>query len=260
MRGGDGTVGVAVQLCRSGGAGRRDHPLRTIRMVVNEALAKLSGEFAALYARMGSNRRSRPRSFCGRRGDASGGDRAGRPAHGPARVRILAPRAGRASSRSCCTRAASARCGACSRRSGHHVLSLHRSAYAGLRLGTLAPGASRPLRPAELELLRTRRAGRLTWRRRGSTAISRSPAWHAPQRRRARARRPRGGRRRRRRGARRWPSSRARASRSTASPSTTRRAGGRARRARRRRGAARWPTRASCTSLAHRPTGAWRRC
>jgi 23S rRNA pseudouridine2605 synthase len=37
---------------------------------------------------------------------------------------------------------------------GHHVLSLHRSAYAGLRLGTLAPGASRPLRPAELELLR----------------------------------------------------------------------------------------------------------
>jgi 23S rRNA pseudouridine2605 synthase len=37
---------------------------------------------------------------------------------------------------------------------GHHVLSLHRSAYAGLRLGTLPPGASRPLRPAELELLR----------------------------------------------------------------------------------------------------------
>jgi 23S rRNA pseudouridine2605 synthase len=38
---------------------------------------------------------------------------------------------------------------------GHHVLSLHRSAYAGLRLGSLAPGASRPLRQAELELLRS---------------------------------------------------------------------------------------------------------
>ena len=38
---------------------------------------------------------------------------------------------------------------------GHHVLSLHRSAYGGLRLGSLAPGASRPLRPAELELLRS---------------------------------------------------------------------------------------------------------
>jgi len=42
---------------------------------------------------------------------------------------------------------------------GHHVLSLHRSAYAGLRLGALAPGASRPLRPAELELLRSAAAG-----------------------------------------------------------------------------------------------------
>ncbi|HEX3423714.1 MAG TPA: IS5 family transposase, partial [Sphingomicrobium sp.] len=30
-----------------------DHPLRTIRMVVNAALAGLSGEFSALYARMG---------------------------------------------------------------------------------------------------------------------------------------------------------------------------------------------------------------
>src|ERR1700722_1156786 len=32
---------------------RKDHPLRTIRMVVNAALAGLSGEFSALYARMG---------------------------------------------------------------------------------------------------------------------------------------------------------------------------------------------------------------
>jgi 23S rRNA pseudouridine2605 synthase len=38
---------------------------------------------------------------------------------------------------------------------GHHVISLHRSAYAGLRLGALAAGASRPLAPAELELLRS---------------------------------------------------------------------------------------------------------
>jgi 23S rRNA pseudouridine2605 synthase len=37
---------------------------------------------------------------------------------------------------------------------GHHVLGLHRSAYAGMRLGTLAAGASRPLRADELELLR----------------------------------------------------------------------------------------------------------
>jgi hypothetical protein len=31
----------------------KDHPLRTIRMVVNAALAGLSGEFSALYGRMG---------------------------------------------------------------------------------------------------------------------------------------------------------------------------------------------------------------
>ncbi len=31
----------------------KDHPLRTIRLVVNEALAGLSGEFSALYARLG---------------------------------------------------------------------------------------------------------------------------------------------------------------------------------------------------------------
>jgi 23S rRNA pseudouridine2605 synthase len=37
---------------------------------------------------------------------------------------------------------------------GHPVISLHRSAYAGLRLGSLAAGASRRLRPAEVELLR----------------------------------------------------------------------------------------------------------
>ncbi|HEY3612811.1 MAG TPA: pseudouridine synthase [Gaiellales bacterium] len=38
---------------------------------------------------------------------------------------------------------------------GHHVLGLHRSAYAGLRLGTLAQGTSRPLQPHEIALLRS---------------------------------------------------------------------------------------------------------
>jgi 23S rRNA pseudouridine2605 synthase len=42
---------------------------------------------------------------------------------------------------------------------GHPVLSLHRSAYAGLRLGALAAGASRPLEASELELLRSAAAG-----------------------------------------------------------------------------------------------------
>jgi transposase len=31
----------------------RDHPLRTVRMVVNEALASLWGEFSALYSLSG---------------------------------------------------------------------------------------------------------------------------------------------------------------------------------------------------------------
>jgi 23S rRNA pseudouridine2605 synthase len=38
---------------------------------------------------------------------------------------------------------------------GHHVLALHRSAYAGLRLGALPQGSSRPLLPHEIELLRS---------------------------------------------------------------------------------------------------------
>jgi 23S rRNA pseudouridine2605 synthase len=38
---------------------------------------------------------------------------------------------------------------------GHPVISLHRSAYAGLRLGALEAGASRPLEPSEVELLRS---------------------------------------------------------------------------------------------------------
>jgi 23S rRNA pseudouridine2605 synthase len=38
---------------------------------------------------------------------------------------------------------------------GHPVISLHRSAYAGLRLGAMKAGASRPLLAAEVELLRS---------------------------------------------------------------------------------------------------------
>ena len=38
---------------------------------------------------------------------------------------------------------------------GHPVISLHRSAYGGLRRGAMKAGASRPLLPAEVELLRS---------------------------------------------------------------------------------------------------------
>jgi transposase len=53
MRGGDERSGSQfsyIDLERRVG---KDHPLRTIREIVNEALAALSGEFSALYARMG---------------------------------------------------------------------------------------------------------------------------------------------------------------------------------------------------------------
>src|ERR1700727_2219005 len=53
MRGGDERAGCVFRYVDLEARVGRDHPLRTIRMVVNEALAKLSGEFAALYARMG---------------------------------------------------------------------------------------------------------------------------------------------------------------------------------------------------------------
>ena len=52
MRGGDersGSLFSSVDLETRVG---KDHPLRTIRTVVNDALAALSGEFSALYARM----------------------------------------------------------------------------------------------------------------------------------------------------------------------------------------------------------------
>lgn len=44
---------------------RRDHPLRAIRTIVNEALSALEREFAGSIRRLGG-RRSRRRSCCGR--------------------------------------------------------------------------------------------------------------------------------------------------------------------------------------------------
>lgn len=41
---------LAFQLCGSGGAVRQNHPLRTIRHMVNEALLALADDFAALLA------------------------------------------------------------------------------------------------------------------------------------------------------------------------------------------------------------------
>ena len=197
--------------------------------------------------------------------DGRDGGEAGRRASswtGGARRRracaCCAPRAGRASSRSCCTRAASARCGACARRSATTCSRCTARPTPGLRLGTLAPGASRPLRPAELELLRSA-AGELTWPRRASTAISR---WRAS----ARAAASRDScaraawrRRRRRPGA--VGGRRARRDRD-AGRRAGRRAGPgrRARRTRRRRAARRWPIRASCTWPGPRRTGASRCC
>jgi transposase len=41
----------------------KDHPLRAIRGIVNQALSTLSGEFSALYSRSGRPRSRRRRSF-----------------------------------------------------------------------------------------------------------------------------------------------------------------------------------------------------
>jgi len=53
MRGGDERSGSLFSYVDLEARVGEDHPLRTIRSVVNEALAALSGEFSALYARMG---------------------------------------------------------------------------------------------------------------------------------------------------------------------------------------------------------------
>jgi transposase len=53
MRGGDERSGSLFSYVDLEARVGKDHPLRTIRMVVNATLAGLSGEFSALYARMG---------------------------------------------------------------------------------------------------------------------------------------------------------------------------------------------------------------
>ncbi len=53
MRGDDKRTGQLFSYVDLEARVRRDHPLRTIRMIVNEALGALEGEFAALYSPLG---------------------------------------------------------------------------------------------------------------------------------------------------------------------------------------------------------------
>jgi transposase len=53
MRGGDGRTGALFSYVDLEARVRRDHPLRTIRAIVNEALVALERDFAALYAPIG---------------------------------------------------------------------------------------------------------------------------------------------------------------------------------------------------------------
>ena len=53
MRGGDERTGSLFSYVDLEARVGKDHPLRTIRGLVNEALAALSGEFSAMYARLG---------------------------------------------------------------------------------------------------------------------------------------------------------------------------------------------------------------
>ena len=65
MRGGDNRAGELFSYVDLEARVRRDHPLRAIRVIVNEALSALEREFAALYSPIG--RPSIPRrSCCGR--------------------------------------------------------------------------------------------------------------------------------------------------------------------------------------------------
>ncbi|MBZ9858040.1 IS5 family transposase [Mesorhizobium sp. CA13] len=53
MRGGDDRTGELFSYVDHEARVRRDHPLRAIRAIVNEALSALEGEFAALYSSIG---------------------------------------------------------------------------------------------------------------------------------------------------------------------------------------------------------------
>ena len=88
-------------------------------------------------------------------GEARGGRRAGRAAHG-AGARARAARLGPAERRRDRAARGPQAPGAAHVRGGRPPRALVAPLrLRGLRLGTLAPGASRPLRPAELELLRS---------------------------------------------------------------------------------------------------------
>ena len=63
MRGGDVRTGELFSYVDLEDRVRRNHPLRAIRQIVNDALALLEREFAALYSPIGRHR-SRLRSFC----------------------------------------------------------------------------------------------------------------------------------------------------------------------------------------------------
>ena len=53
MRGSDDRTGELFSYVDLEARVRRDHPLRAIRVIVNEALAALEREFAGLYAQIG---------------------------------------------------------------------------------------------------------------------------------------------------------------------------------------------------------------
>ena len=53
MRGGDNRTGELFSYVDLEARVRRDHPLRPIRIIVNEALSVLEREFAALYSPIG---------------------------------------------------------------------------------------------------------------------------------------------------------------------------------------------------------------
>lgn len=65
LRGSDESSGSLFSYVDLEARVRNDHPLRAVRLIVNETLEAMERDFAPLYAGLGA-RRSRPRSFCGR--------------------------------------------------------------------------------------------------------------------------------------------------------------------------------------------------
>ena len=53
MRGTDGKTGALFSYVDLEARVRKDHPLRTIRLLVNDALERLQGDFAVLYSGLG---------------------------------------------------------------------------------------------------------------------------------------------------------------------------------------------------------------